>query len=129
MQGQSPYLINTGLFYQNPTYRLTCGLLYNRIGKRIIGVGRVLTSDGAQNNNNIPDSYEMPRNILDIVFSKRFRNDFEIKVAANDILAETLYFKQCPEFTDADGIIKKREQITKSYSPGRTYTNSISNNV
>lgn len=126
MQGQSPYLINTGLFYQNPTYRLTCGLLYNRIGKRIIGVGRVLTSDGAQNNNNIPDSYEMPRNILDIVFSKRFRNDFEIKVAANDILAETLYFKQFPEFTDADGNIQKREQITKSYRPGRTFNISIS---
>ena len=126
MQGQSPYLINTGLFYQNPDSKLTCGVLYNRIGKRIIGVGRVLTSDGASNNNNIPDSYEMPRNVIDVVFSKRFKYDIEFKAAVNDVIGETLYFKQFPEFIDANGITQKREQITKSYRPGRNFNISIS---
>ena len=126
MQGQSPYLINTGLFYQNPKSKVTSGILYNRIGKRIIGVGRVLTSDGANNNNNIPDSYEMPRNTIDLVVSKRFKNDFELKIALNDILAETLYFKQFPEFTDQNGVAQKREQITKSYRPGRNFNISLS---
>ena len=40
MQGQSPYLVNTGLFYKNERRQLNISLLYNRIGKRIIGVGR-----------------------------------------------------------------------------------------
>ncbi|MQN35759.1 outer membrane beta-barrel protein, partial [Prevotella copri] len=40
MQGQSPYLINTGIFYKNAPLKMDIALLYNRIGKRIIGVGR-----------------------------------------------------------------------------------------
>lgn len=40
MQGQSPYLVNTGLFYKNEPLALDIALLYNRIGKRIVGVGR-----------------------------------------------------------------------------------------
>ena len=35
-------------------------MLYNRIGKRIIGVGRSLGT--ADNEVRVPDSYEMPRN-------------------------------------------------------------------
>ena len=57
MQGQSPYLINTGIFYQNNGW--SAALLYNRIGKRIIGVGRSMGT--GENIVNVPDSYEMPR--------------------------------------------------------------------
>lgn len=39
LQGQSPYLVNAGLFYQSPKLGLTVGVLYNRIGKRIVGIG------------------------------------------------------------------------------------------
>ena len=56
MQGQSPYLVNVGLFYQSPRYQFNVAALYNRIGKRIIGVGRVDSSVGGNINNNIPDS-------------------------------------------------------------------------
>ena len=41
MQGQSPYLINAGFFYQHADSGWNAALLYNRIGKRIIGVGLV----------------------------------------------------------------------------------------
>ena len=41
-QGQSPYLINAGFFYQHADSGWNAALLYNRIGKRIIGVGRSL---------------------------------------------------------------------------------------
>lgn len=34
MQGQSPYLVNAGLFYQNGRIGFAAGILYNRIGKR-----------------------------------------------------------------------------------------------
>ncbi|MEG1617494.1 MAG: TonB-dependent receptor [Bacteroidales bacterium] len=129
MQGQSPYLINTGLFYQNPNYHFNIGVLYNRIGKRIIGVGRVDTSDGGSINNNIPDSYEMPRNALDLTFSKKFGNRVELKMSIGDILAESLIYKQFPEFIDASGVKQERSQITKSYKPGRTFNLNISVNL
>lgn len=44
-------------------------LLYNRIGKRIIGVGRSLGT--ADNEVRVPDSYEMPRNAVDLSVSKK----------------------------------------------------------
>lgn len=72
MQGQSPYLINTGLFYTNEKHQLNISLLYNRIGKRIIGVGRSEgTTSGNDVNSRVPDSYEMPRDVIDLTASKK----------------------------------------------------------
>ena len=55
MQGQSPYLVNTGIFYKNTKHRLNISLLYNRIGKRIIGVGRSEGTSGSTENARVPE--------------------------------------------------------------------------
>lgn len=122
MQGQSPYLINTGLFYINPDLKLNAGVLYNRIGKRIVGVGRSVGTAGGDNTSDIPNSYEMPRNSLDLTFSKGFKN-FEIKLYAKDILSEKVIFKQ---IADSSSTKNKVEEITKSYRPGSNFGLSIS---
>lgn len=119
MQGQSPYLINTGFFYQLPEKGWNASILYNRIGKRIIGVGRSMGSEGDKAK--IPDSYEMPRNAIDINLSKKFGNNLEVKFAIRDLLAEKISFKQF-EKTNKGEI----EQITRQYSPGRNFNLSIS---
>lgn len=129
MQGQSPYLINTGIFYQNQKLQLNANVLYNRIGKRIIGVGRVDTSTGSTINNDIPDAYEMPRNAIDVNFSKKFSKSWELKAGVKDILAEKVTFKQFPKFYDANGKLQEREQVTKQYRPGRTFYLSVSYNL
>ena len=126
MQGQSPYLINAGLFYQNEKIGLSVGALYNRIGKRIIGVGRLSTSSGDNFNNNIPDMYELPRNAVDLTFSKRIYKGLEIKGGIKDILAEPVEFRQFPQFKDADGVVHNRSQVTKKYYPGRQFSLSLS---
>jgi len=127
MQGQSPYLINTGLFYQSQSLGLSVGALYNRIGKRIVGVGRVDTTDGGSVNNDIPDAYEMPRNMLDLTISKNIGKRIEIKASARDILGEDAIFKQFPKYYDSNNVMQERQQITKKYSPGRNF--SISANI
>ena len=119
MQGQSPYLINTGLFYQNDQYGLTSSLLYNIIGKRIVGIGKVDTSEGSTINNDIPDMYEMPRNTFDFSVTKKFGKMFEVNAGIKDILAQKVQFKQFPKFKDAEGNIHEREQVTKEFKPGR----------
>lgn len=123
MQGQSPYLINTGIFYQNPQIGLNAAVLYNRIGKRIIGVGRTVGTTGGEETNNIPNSYEMPRNAIDLSLSKKF-GKWEVRANIRDLLAEKVYFKQ---FGTAIGNGKEieYEETTKSYKPGRTYGISI----
>ena len=128
MQGQSPYLINTGLFYTNPKINLNVGVLYNRIGKRIIGVGRSVGTTGGDDTNNIPNSYEMPRNAIDISLSKKFGKHWELKASVRDLLAERVYFKQFVKVTK-DGSASQCEQVTKSYKPGRSFGLTISYNL
>ena len=121
MQGQSPYLVNTGLFYKNDPLQLNVSLLYNRIGKRIIGVGRSEGSTGSEDNARIPDSYEMPRNTVDFSVAKNFGKHWEVRFNIRDLLAEKIYYKQFADVTYGDGSKKEVEQITRSYKPGRNF--------
>lgn len=128
MQGQSPYLVNTGLFYQNYDGDLSLGVLYNRIGKRLIGVGRSVGALGAEDTANIPDSYEMPRNAIDLTLTKKFGEKWEMKAAVRDLLAEKVSFKQFADVTHLDGSKGEVEQVTKEYKSGRNLSLSVSYN-
>lgn len=110
MQGQSPYLVNGGIFYNSSRLGLDIALLYNRIGKRIIGVGRTEGSIGGEDQARVPDSYEMPRNSLDLTFSKKFGEHFDLKLYFRNLLGEGITYKQ---FEGEIG------QITRAYNPGR----------
>ena len=119
MQGQSPYLINTGIFYKNEPLKMDIALLYNRIGKRIIGVGRSEGSTGDDSNSRVPHSYEMPRNTIDFSLAKKFGNHLELKLNVRDLLAEKIYYKQFADVTYSDGSRKQVEEISRCYKPGR----------
>ena len=119
MQGQSPYLINTGIFYKNEPLKMDIALLYNRIGKRIIGVGRSEGSTGDDSNSRVPHSYEMPRNTIDFSLAKKFGDHLELKLNVRDLLAEKIYYKQFADVTYSDGSKKKVEEIARCYKPGR----------
>lgn len=124
MQGQSPYLINTGLFYANSKLGLNAAVLYNRIGKRIIGVGRSVGSSGSEDAKTIPNSYEMPRNTIDLSVGKKWGH-WEVKASVRDLLAETVYFKQLETVTVGNQQ-KEIEEITKQYKPGRNFGLAVS---
>ncbi len=119
MQGQSPYLINTGIMYKNRPLQMDIALLYNRIGKRIIGVGRSEGTTGDDSNSRVPHSYEMPRNSIDFSFAKKFGNHLELKFNVKDLLAEKVYYKQFADVTYSDGSEKQVEEIVRCYKPGR----------
>jgi len=123
MQGQSPYLINTGVFYQHPKWNLNIAALYNRIGKRIIGVGRTVGTSGDQTST-IPNSYEMPHDAIDLSVSKKI-GGFEIKAGVRDLLAQRVNFKQFGNATNSAGDNIKYEEVTKSYKPGRNFNMSV----
>ncbi len=123
MQGQSPYLINAGIFYNKVENGWSAAVLYNRIGKRIIGVGNRYGTSSEGDAKNIPNSYEMPRNSIDLSVGKKLGN-LEIKAAVRDLLAERYCFKQFEDVTVND---EKRtiEEVTRSYKPGRTFNLTI----
>lgn len=124
MQGQSPYLVNAGLFYSNEKLLLNAALMYNIIGKRIIGVGR---SEGSEDIARVPDSYEMPRHSLDLSLSKNFFNDhLEIRAGVRNILDQSVQYKQWADVTLSDGTSKEVEQTERRYKPGRDFSLSVS---
>lgn len=120
LQGQSPYIVNAGLYYASEDLGLSASVLYNIIGKRIIGVGKS-TSVIGNSDYDIPDSYEMPRNVLDISVAKKIGKIVELKFTAKDILNEPFTFKQFPT-TTVDSKQQSREQITMSYRQGVSFS-------
>ncbi|MDR2027446.1 MAG: TonB-dependent receptor [Prevotellaceae bacterium] len=127
MQGQSPYVINAGIYYSSQKAGLGISMLYNRIGKRIIGLGKSSVSE-RDINNMVPNSYEMPRNMLDLSIAKKIGKRFEIRCSLQDILAEDIVFKQFPKFMK-ENKMHQREQITKRYSPGQSVSFGVSVNI
>jgi outer membrane receptor protein involved in Fe transport len=131
LQGQSPYMINAGIFYYNDKNGLMVTMLYNIIGKRIVAVGRPSPNQWED----IPNIYEMPRNVLDLAVSKKIGQKFEIKAGIKDILNGQVTMKQIVNAsvpmseinggTDNSTKEFKRDQITKSYHPGRYLTFGI----
>ncbi|MDR2685016.1 MAG: outer membrane beta-barrel protein [Prevotellaceae bacterium] len=119
MQGQSPFIINTGIFYQTET--LSTGIMYNIVGRRIVGIGRSTTGTGGTIDNDVPDMYEMARNVIDLSFSCKLGKRFEINAYVRDLLAQPLEFKQFPQFTDTYGQLQTREQTTKKYKLGQSF--------
>ena len=125
MQGQSPYIINTGLYYNSPRWGLDLALLYNRVGRRIVGLGRT-TGTNPDPNMMIPDSYEIPRHSLDFNLSKKLGRRVELRASVRDILSEDIVYKQFPHHVKADGIEYEREQTTRRYNPGQSVSIGLS---
>ncbi|MDR2466611.1 MAG: TonB-dependent receptor [Prevotellaceae bacterium] len=117
MQGQSPYAVNAGLYYRNEKLALGATLLYNRTGERIAGTGKSYSADG-NTNAAVPDTWEMPRNSLDLTLTKRI-GAAEIRLSVKDMLAEDTVFKQFPKFVK-NGAEHKRQQTTKRYNQGQS---------
>ncbi len=83
LQGQSPYLINAGIFYAAPN-DLNFNLSYNLVGQRIAIAGSVQE----------PSVWENGRNVIDFQISKIIKKKFEIKLNVKDIIAQDLVFFQ-----------------------------------
>lgn len=118
MQGQSPFIVNVGLFYQNDSIGLSGALMYNVVGKRIAYIGNAVD----------PHTWEMPRHLLDFTISKRLGKWFSVKATVNDILNQSVVFKQVETYekdNNNDGVADetvKTDQITRTFKPGTYVT-------
>ncbi len=117
MQGQSPYIINTGLFYQNDSAQFSVTLLYNVIGSRIAFVGTI----------NDPHIYEMPRNLLDFSIAKKFGHHLSVKFGVKNLLNQHIVYQQEENvyLSSSPNTLSKRIQETKSSIPGSQFNLGI----
>ncbi|MFH1119330.1 MAG: TonB-dependent receptor [Bacteroidota bacterium] len=108
MYGQSPFIINAGFYYQSDADGLSVSLLYNIIGKRIMGIG----------NQDTPNTYEMPRHNLDLTIIKQINKHLQLKLGIKELLNQKLVSNQT--FT-TEGAPDQVVDV-KSYYPGRSYS-------
>lgn len=99
LMGQSPYIVNAGLYYQDTERKLQYNILYNVIGPRLFAVGTFGT----------PDIYEMPRNVVDLTLTKGLGKRFDVKLSAQDILNQRTLLIQ--DSNESGGIDDRDEEI------------------
>lgn len=102
LQGQSPYVANFQLFYDRPQFKITSGLIYNVVGRRITEVGT----------NSRPDIYEEPVHQLDFVFNQKI-DDLGYGIKIKNIL-------------DAKSKSTQGDEVVRLKKKGRSYAISLS---
>jgi len=122
MQGQSPYIVNAGLYYLNTRLNISSSLLYNVMGKRIIVVGQ----PNQNPQEDIPDMYELPFNSLDFTFSRKFGKNIQIKVGVQNLVNQNVRFQQTVKYDVPGKGTIERVQPNLTYKAGRYYTIGIS---
>ena len=78
LQGQSPILINAGIFTVIPKTDINFNVSYNFVGTRLYLVGNVTE----------PDYWERPRHLMDVQLTKTFGKKLELKLNIRDIFMQ-----------------------------------------
>ncbi len=113
MMGQSPYVVNAGLFYLDTDRKLQYNVVFNTFGKRLYAVGSFGT----------PDIYEMPSGALDATLSKAFGEHYKVKIGAQNILNALTLLQQD---SNADGKIGSNDEEIMSYRRGVYFSGALS---
>lgn len=108
LMGQSPYIINGGLYYQNDSTDWQFSILYNVIGPRIAIVG-------IPGN---PEVYEMERHLIDLSVTKTFKDRYSIRFGIQDLLNQDTILLQD---ANADGDLSKDNDQRLRYFNRGTY--------
>ncbi len=111
MQGQSPYVINAGLFYQDDESGMQANLQYNVFGKRIAFVGLP----------GVPTWYEMPRHSLDLTITKKLSQHADIRFGISDILNAKMEIREDANL-DNDVTDLNTNKVVRSFRNGQYVT-------
>ncbi len=76
MYGQAPFIVNAIINYNFEKSRVNVAVSYNIQGKRLV----IAATE------NVPDVYEMPRNVIDFKISKQLGKHFTTSLTVRDIL-------------------------------------------
>jgi len=108
LQGQSPYVLNISLGYDNSTLGTGVNLLYNSFGERVAVVG----TEG------IPDTYEQPRPTIDLSLTQRLPLGLQLKLSAKNLLNTESTFVQRFEGRVEEVLVTERYLTGRSFSLG-----------
>ncbi len=118
LQGQSPYIINIGLQYENPRTGWFASAVLNRVGRRIAFVGvDPKFADTRQ------DIFEQPRTVIDLQAGKNI-GKLNVKLTAGDILRQDLLYYQ--DANQDKKFSAENDRILFNFTNGFTTTIALS---
>ena len=110
LQGQSPYIVNTGLYYLDEPTGWSVNAAYNVFGPRIFTVGDKI----------FPSWWELPRQSMDLQFSRKFvSNKLEFKLNLQNILNTPFRIYQD---NNSNNKIESGEALIRRYRVGPLYS-------
>lgn len=139
LQGQAPYIVNAGLFYENAASGTKLSVIYNTVGTRIYTAGmKNVTSSSIGGGSNYRGSLlELPRHSMDLSFTQRISKGLQMKLSVQNLLNEPVKMAEDYNYTwkyepeiqavQPDGTIKAEgDNIASRYYPGRYFQLSVS---
>jgi outer membrane receptor protein involved in Fe transport len=110
LQGQSPYIINMGLYYNDLDKGFSVNAAYNVFGPRIFSVGDKI----------FPSWWEMPRQSVDFQISKIWKQRFETKLNIQNLLNATTRLYQ--DNNNDNEIKTDQEALIQRYQVGTQFS-------
>jgi TonB-dependent receptor len=110
LQGQSPYIINLGVYYLDESKGVAVNAAYNVFGPRIFTVGDKV----------YPSWWEMPRQSVDFQISKTWNKRFETKLNIQNLLNATYRIYQ--DNNNDNTIRQSQEALIQQYQIGTQFS-------
>jgi TonB-dependent receptor len=107
LQGQSPYLINMGLYYNGDKFKASA--LYNSFGDRIFAIG---------DKNGNQSIYETTRHVIDLNFGYNVSKKVELSFSIQDLLNQPFTWKTD---TDSNSKIDGNDLLFRQYRRGQYF--------
>jgi len=114
LQGQSPYIANIGIYYNDQQSGWSLNTAYNVFGPRIFSVGDKI----------FPSWWELPRQSMDLQIARRFsKNKLEAKLNIQNLLNAPYRIFQD---NDNDNRIGSQEAMIQRYKVGTLFSVGLS---
>lgn len=139
LQGQAPYIVNAGLYYDNPGSGTRVSVIYNVSGTSIYAAGRGYAYNSFISSAQYRGSIlELPRHMLDISFTQRLVKSLQVKIGIQNMLNQSIRFAEDYNFTNKYEPVhdvvaakpgdptKEGDNISSSFKPGRYFITTLS---
>ncbi|MBC9909379.1 TonB-dependent receptor [Chitinophaga varians] len=149
LQGQAPYVLNTGFFYENSGWGLKASLTYNVAGTTIYAVSTVSTQEAHGNGKGIggspssqafirPNLIELPRHQLDFSLTQRLLKSLNVRLNIQNLLDQATRLAEDHDYDSKytaekntgiakgsggafEGPLYKGDNIFRRYNTGRYF--------
>ncbi|RAJ83114.1 TonB-dependent receptor [Chitinophaga dinghuensis] len=133
LQGQAPYIVNAGLFYENVATGTKASFVYNFNGPSIYAKSvRTINDSTLTDRHTRPDLLQLGTHLLDFSLTQRIIKSLQVKFSIQNLLDQSYrlvedqnfdhrYNKEEPVTRADNKVFYKGDNIYTKYKPGRYF--------